>query len=104
MQYFSETGQIQIGKHKGKLFVDLPRQYVKWAKKNLPQFKEQLKAISNGKRITHLDALMPLKSSCGNGTISNKGFRPPNPKRFQSKAKRIAGATLNRSTGRNPLS
>lgn len=94
MQYFTKSGEFTIGKHKGKLFADLPRQYVKWAKKNLPQFREQLKAISNGKRITHLDAPMTIKSACGNGTISNKGFRPPTPKRFTSRAKRIVGATL----------
>lgn len=87
---------MTIGKHKGKPFADLPKQYVQWAKKKLPKFKEQLKAISKGKRITHLDAPMPIKSACGNGTIANKGFRPPNPNRFQSRAKRIVGATLKR--------
>jgi len=94
MQYFKANGEMTIGKHKGKLFPDLPRQYVQWAKKNLPRFKEQLRAISKGKRITHLDAPLPIKSSCGNGTIANKGFRPPNPKRFASRAQRIVGATL----------
>jgi len=94
MQYFTENGELIIGKHKGKLFADLPKQYLKWAKKNLPKFKEQLRAIRNGKRITYLEAPMPMKSSCGHGTMANKGFRPPNPKRFQSRAKRIVGATL----------
>ena len=94
MQYFTENGELTIGKHKGKLFADLPKNYVKWAKKNLPKFKEQLKAITKGKRITHLDAPMPIKSACGFGTISSKGLRKPNPNRFTSRAKRIVGATL----------
>jgi hypothetical protein len=94
MQYFTKSGEFTIGKHKGKLAPDLPRQYVKWAKKNLTGFKEQLKAITKGKLITHLDAPMPIKSACGFGTISSKTLRPPNPNRFQSRAKRIVNATL----------
>jgi len=94
MQYFTATGSLTIGKHKGKLFPDLPKQYIKWAKKNLPKFKEQLAAISKGKVITHLDAPMPIKSACGNGTVSNKVINPPRPNRFKSRATRQVGATL----------
>jgi uncharacterized protein (DUF3820 family) len=88
MQYFKTNGILQFGKHKGTLFLDLPKQYSQWAKRNLPGYREQLKTIA--KLINKQSAGSTGKwiSSNGNSPISDKGFRKPNAKRFTSKAVR----------------
>ena len=86
MQYFANNGILLIGKHKGKLFIDLPKQYNQWAKRNLPGYKEQLKTISKLISKQPNESTSQWKSSNGNARIANKGFRKPNDKRFTSKA------------------
>lgn len=118
MQFFTNNGFTTFGKHKGKFFKNLPGEYVTWAIHNIDGFKEELKqarkrrkAMVKQYREGHQEPwkvqppkpvndmpeetlTKPVKSSCGNDTMSNKGFRPPQANRFTSRSKRIVGATL----------
>jgi hypothetical protein len=86
MQYFTSNGILLIGKHKGKLFLDLPKQYFQWAKKNLPDFREQHKTVSKLVRKLPSNNTGKQTSSNGSTKMSNKVFSEPNNKRFTSKA------------------
>lgn len=97
MQYFTSNGILLIGKHKGKLFLDLPKQYFKWAKKNLPDFSEQLKRVSKLVRKQPHESNSQWLSANGNDRIANKGLRQPNPKRFTSRAIRAVNYATNQS-------
>ena len=88
MQYFTNNGTLLIGKHKGKLFIDLPKQYFQWAKKNLPGFREQHKTVCKLIRKQPNESTSQWLSSNGNARIADKGFRKPNAKRFTSRAVR----------------
>ena len=119
MQFFTANGFTLFGKYKGKFFKKLPGDYVTWAIHNIDGFKEELqqsrkrrKAMVAQYREGHKEPwkvqppkpvndmpedvtpTKPVKSSCGNDTMANKVMRPPNPKRFTSRAQRIVGATL----------
>ena len=85
-QYFANNGILLIGKHKGTLFLDLPNQYSKWAKQNLPGYKEQLKTVAKLVRKQPSESPSQWRSANGNDKIANKGFRKPNNKRFTSRA------------------
>jgi uncharacterized protein (DUF3820 family) len=97
MQYFTSNGILLIGKHKGKLFLDVPKQYSKWAKQNLPGYREQLKTIAKLKSKQPVESTGKWLSSNGNDRISDKGFRKPNAKRFTSKAIRAVNYSTNES-------
>lgn len=97
MQYFANNGIMLIGKHKGKLFLDLPKQYFQWAKKNLPGFREQYKTVCKLVRQQPSESPSKWLSSNGNSKIANKGFRKPNDKRFTSRAIRAVNYSINDS-------
>ena len=86
MQYFTNNGFLLIGKHKGKLFLDLPKQYTQWAKTNLPGYKDQLKTIAKLVSKQPNESTGKWLSTNGSDRIANKGLRKPNPKRFTSRA------------------
>jgi uncharacterized protein (DUF3820 family) len=88
MQYFTNNGILLIGKHKGKLFLDVPKQYSQWAKQNLPGYREQLKTIAKLISKQPVESTGKWLSSNGNDRIADKGFRKPNPKRFTSRSVR----------------
>jgi hypothetical protein len=82
MQYFANNGILLIGKHKGKLFFDLPKQYTT----NLPGYKDQLKTIAKLVNKQPHESTGKWLSTNGSDRIANKGLRKPNPKRFTSRA------------------
>jgi uncharacterized protein (DUF3820 family) len=86
MQYFANNGVLLIGKYKGKLFLDLPKQYTQWAKTNLPGYKDQLKTIAKLVSKQPNESTSQWLSTNGNSKIANKGLRKPNNKRFTSRA------------------
>lgn len=119
MQFFTANGFTLFGKYKGKFFKKLPGDYVTWAIHNIDGFKEELKQARKRRKAMvaqyreghkepwkvqppkpvndmpeDVTPTKPVKSSCGNDTMANKVMRPPNPKRFTSRAQRIVGATL----------
>lgn len=94
MNYFTKQGNLNFGKHRGKHHSKVPTQYLNWCCKTIKHFNEYLEAAKHGISLNSDKQQSPMKSACGNGSVANKWFRPPNPKRFQSRAKRIVGATL----------
>ena len=96
MKYFTDNGTFLIGKHKERPYTALPKSYVKWAKENLKGFTMEYEWLLLTKPSPPLAGKSQWKSSCGNGTISNKTLRPPQPNRFKSRSKRIVGATLHK--------
>ena len=95
MQYFTKQGLAQFGKHRGKHYSKLPKSYLSWCTENIKHFNEHLEAAKLGISLASNKPPSRMKSSCGSGlSVSNRGFRPPNPNRFQSRAKRTVNATL----------
>jgi len=75
MQYFTNNGFLLIGKHKGKFFSDLPKQYTQWAKTNLLGYKDQLKTIAKLVNKQPHESPSQWLSTNGSDRIANKGLR-----------------------------
>ena len=90
MQLITSTGKLTFGKHKDWFIHNIPKQWIEWARDNVPDFETEYQwAIKHNKPIDKSN-VKPIKYNAYSNKASNRGIRPPNAKRFTSLAKRHA--------------